>query len=128
MSARRTSALVVGPMLMLGLGVAWILSLSVRTAVRWSLLAPFYKKEVLALPQPTDGLLKHIEWDGWGWAGQNTVVYLVLDSSNALAAAATKIGPVRPVGLPCDVYQVRQLEREWFTVHFYTNTSWEHCA
>ena len=128
MSVRRVSAIVSGLLLVLAIGVAWMLSLSFRTTVRWSLFSRRYKSQVLALPPSTDGSLKHIEWDGWGWAGMNTVVYLVFDSSNALAAATGQVRPPKPVGLPCNVYQVRQIERAWFTVHFFTDATWRHCA
>jgi hypothetical protein len=115
-------------LLLLGLAGAWTLSFSMRTTVRWALSASRYKRQVLDLPQAAGGHLRHIEWDGWGFAGENTVAYLVFDPSDQLKSA----GPTRRAGklpgLPCDVYQVRQLDSSWYTVLFYTDTDWEHCV
>ncbi len=44
----------------------------VRTEARWLLSSHRYKSEVSTQPAPTSGEFKHIEWDGWGWAGQDT--------------------------------------------------------
>ena len=130
MSVSRRSVLIASAatvaMLSLALAVACTLSSSVRTNVRWAVRSQHYKREVDALPLPADGYLKHVEWDGWGFPGAgNTVVYLVHDPSNGLAAAAASKTSGRFVGLPRDVYRVRQLERNWYTVHFYTETTWE---
>jgi hypothetical protein len=76
-----------------------------------------------------DGYLRHVEWDGWGFPGAgNTVVYLVLDPTNGLAAAGTSGKPGAFPGLPCEVYKVRALDSTWYTVVFYTETDWEHCG
>jgi hypothetical protein len=123
----RASALIVAVLFMLGLVIAWNLSLSVRTTLRWSALSWSYKRRVVALPPPADSFPRHIEWDGWGFLG-NTVVYLVFDPSNALAAAVGKKDPVRSAQLPCDVYKVHRLASGWYTVQFYTDTSWDHCG
>jgi hypothetical protein len=37
------------------------------------------KRKVLAQPASANGEFRHVEWDGWGWAGQDTTVYLVFD-------------------------------------------------
>ena len=80
-----------------------------------------YKSEVLAQSGGTTGELKHIEWDGWGWAGQDTTVYLVFDSTDSLAVAAANHAPGKFNGTPCEVAQVRRLESHWYTVQFYTD-------
>jgi len=59
-----------------------------RNAAKWSLWSRSYKSEVLAEPFSSNGDFKHIEWDGWGWAGQDTTVYLVFDPANELSTAA----------------------------------------
>jgi hypothetical protein len=95
--------------------------------MRWTLSSSRYKRQVLALPPTADGYLKHMEWDGWGFPGAgNTVVYLVYDPSQKLAAASGKSGKFP--GIPCDVYRVRGLSNNWYTVWFYTETDWEHCG
>jgi hypothetical protein len=48
-----------------------------KTTARWLLWSRDYKSKVLSQPSSSSGDLKHIEWDGWGWAGMNTAVYLV---------------------------------------------------
>lgn len=86
-----------------------------------------YKNQVLVQPIGQDGGLKHIEWDGWGWGGNDTVVYLVFDPNNALADAATGGLAGKYPGIPCEVYRVRRLESHWYTVYFYTNSDWTSC-
>lgn len=102
--------------------VAWN-SYAVRTPVRWLLWSGGYKSKVLANPSPT-GEFKHIEWDGWGWAGQDTSVYLVYDPTDQLAKASGNPRPGRLKGLPCEAYMVNRLESRWYTVQFYTNEFW----
>ena len=50
---------------------------------RWLIWSRSYKAEVLAQPNSASGELKHIEWDGWGWAGMDTTIYLVFDPTNS---------------------------------------------
>ena len=83
-----------------------------------------YKAEVLALPASTTDQLKHIEWDGWGWAEQDTQVYLVFDPTDSLSQAARSHHPGNYKGLPCEVFLVRRLESHWYTVQFYTDEWW----
>src|ERR1700730_5043287 len=45
---------------------------AIRTAARWLVRSHHYKEEVLAQPTAANGDLKHIEWDGWGFAGMDT--------------------------------------------------------
>jgi hypothetical protein len=96
---------------------------SIRAVTRWLTMAHHYKAEVLVQPI-AKGQLKHIEWDGWGMAGQDTTVYLVFDPTNSLSSAAVSKRSGKFNGLPCEVFQVRRLENEWYTVQFYTNESW----
>lgn len=50
---------------------------------RWQVWSRSYKAEVLAQPNSAIEELKHIEWDGWGWAGMGTTVYLVFDPTDS---------------------------------------------
>ncbi len=119
---------VTAAMLLLGIVGIWLFSPSLRTTVWWAMLAQYYKREVAALPAPANGQLRHIEWDSWGFAGVgDTEVYLVFDPSNGLAAAAANKTSGRFPGLPCEVSRVRQLESGWYTVLFYSETTWEQC-
>jgi hypothetical protein len=99
--------------------IAWN-TYAVRTAIRWFARSHDYKAEVLVQPA-SSGDLKHIEWDGWGWAGQDTTVYLVFDPTDSLAAAATRNEAGKAQGLPCEVARVVRLESHWYTVQMYTN-------
>jgi hypothetical protein len=98
-----------------------------RPTLRWLLWSHRYKAELLAAPDSANGQLKHIEWDGWGWAGQNTVVYLVFDPTDSLSAAAKSHSPGKFRGIPCEVPLVRRLESRLYSVVFYTNPAWDHC-
>src|SRR5580658_10163877 len=103
--------------------IAWNCSYTIRTAVRWAERSERYKSEVLALPKVT-GELKHIEWDGWGWAGQDTTVYLVFDPADSLSTPARNHAHGKFNGIPCEVAGVTQLEDHWYAVQFYTNEFW----
>ena len=94
------------------------------TSARWLVRSHRYKAEVLALPDSTNGELKHVDWDGWGWGGQDTTVYLVFDPTDSLSQAASTHQPGKYNGIPCEVFRVRWLEHHWYTVQFYTNQDW----
>jgi hypothetical protein len=96
-----------------------------RDAARWMVRSHWTKLEVLAQPQQPNGELKHIEWDGWGFPGAgDTTVYLVFDPANSLAAAAESGKSGKYDGLPCEVYRVRRLQSNWYSVQFYTDEFW----
>jgi hypothetical protein len=94
----------------------------VRDHVRWVFLSGGYKARVLAQPRSEE--LKHAEWDGWGFAGADTTVFLVSDPTDSLAVATGALPPVKARGLPCEVVRVRRLDRQWYAVLFYTDTYW----
>jgi hypothetical protein len=96
-----------------------------RPALRWALWSQRYKRQVLAQATTAQGQLKHFEWDvsGWGPTGP-TVVYVVFDPADSLSAAAKSHTPGQFSGIPCEVPRVRQLERYWYAVTFYTEESW----
>lgn len=99
-----------------------------RTTARWLAHSDSYKMQVLNQPAPPDGSLKHVEWDGWGFPGAgDTIVYLVNDPNDWLENAAKKLPPGKLNGIPCEAARVRRLERQWYTVLFYTDTDWSHC-
>ncbi len=111
--------------------VSWLLfkaSDDMRTSVRWLIRSKAYKTEILAQSNPSNGELKHMEWDGWGFPGAgDTVVYLVFDPKDSLAAAAKSHSSGKFSGIPCEVFNVKRLENHWYTVLFYTDTDWGHC-
>jgi hypothetical protein len=116
------------------LAIFWFLSvplfknyLAIRSAARWSIWSNDFKAKVTAQPTPADGNVKHLDWDGWGWGGENTEVYLVFDPTDSLSAAANSHQPGKFSGLPCKVDRVFRLERNWYAAQFYTATDWNHC-
>jgi hypothetical protein len=102
---------------------------TLRPSIRWQLWSHQYKAELLAQPTPAKSELKHVEWDGWGFVPSgNNVVYLVFDPTDSLAYAAKTRAPGRFNGLPCEVPLVRRLERQWYSVRFYTDEEWGQCS
>ena len=118
-------------MLVVYLTVSWVLfmnSYELRTTARWLLWSKNYKANVLAQPDSTNGTLRHIEWDGWGYPGSgNTVVYLVFDPNESLSTAASSHSAGKFSGIPCEVSLVRRLESHYYTALFYYDTDWSHC-
>jgi hypothetical protein len=115
--------------------VCWIVSAAlvgnytaVRDAARWFLWSKGYKAQVLGQMASESGGLKHTEWDGWGFAGEDTIVYLVFDPNDSLAVVPKDHPPGKFSGIPCEVPRIRRLERNWYAVMFYTDTSWGHCS
>jgi hypothetical protein len=120
--------------ILLMIAIFWVLSvplfrnyLAVRSAARWLIWSRDYKAEVVAQPPPANGDLKHLDWDGWGWGGENTEVYLVFDPTDSLSVAARSHQSGKFNGLPCKVDRVLRLERNWYAAQFYTGTDWDHC-
>jgi len=117
-------------MIVVFLAFCWLLfwvSDDVHTTGRWFFQAKRYKAEVLA-QQGTNNELKHVEWDGWGFAGDDTVVYLVFDPNDSLALPAKNRAPGKFRGIPCEVPSIHRLESHWYTVLFYTDTVWDFCG
>jgi hypothetical protein len=110
----------------LALSVALLKNYSaVRNTMRWSLWANRYKAEVLKQPSAANGDFKHIEWDGWGFAGAgDTTVYLVFDPTDSLSEVAKNHKSGKFDGIPCTVPRVSRLEHRWYAVLFYTDERW----
>ena len=125
---RRSAALSTLAIFILFTAVLFTHFLDTRDAVRWFFYGPFLKADVLAQPAPPPTSLKHIEWEGWGFAGNDTTVYLVFDPNDALAPPAITRTSGKFGSLPCEVYRVRRREKSWYTVQFYTNTAWDDCG
>ncbi len=116
------------------LAIFWLLSvplfqnyLAIRSAARWLIWSNDFKAKVTAQPTSANGDLKHVNWDGWGWGGENTEVYLVFDPTDSLSAAAKSHQPGKFSGLPCKVDRVLRLEPNWYAAQFYTDNDWNHC-
>ena len=97
----------------------------IRTAGRWAFNSGTYKTQVLSQAAPSPGDYRHIEWDGWGWGGNDTVVYLIYDPQDRLSAQGGSTFMLD--GKPCEVSGVRRLERAWYAVTFSTGAAWNDC-
>ncbi len=84
-----------------------------------------YKKQVLALAAPAQGDYRHIVWDGWGFAGSDTVQYLVYDPQDCIRVPGKSAIVVN--GKSCSVWHVRRFEKAWYLVTFFTDTAWNDC-
>ena len=101
---------------------------TLRPFIRWHLWSRQYKTELITQPNPTDGNLKHMEWDAWGFVPSGfNVTYLVFDPSDSLATATNAKVPGRFGGIPCVVPRVFRLEKQWYGVRFYTDEDWRNC-
>ena len=116
------------------LGIFWavsavlmIYSPEIRSPLKWLLWSSEYKKRVLAQPARANGDFQHTQWDGWGWAGIDTTIYLVYDPSDSLAFAAKSHQPGKFNGIPCVVPRVRRMQKQWYTITFYTEQDWNGC-
>jgi hypothetical protein len=97
----------------------------IRPALRWLLWSRQFKAELLAQPAPSNGELRHMEWEATGWAGvANVTVYIAFDPSDALSNA---ILPGKVAGIPCTVLRAFRLEPRWYSVWFYTDETWSEC-
>jgi hypothetical protein len=117
-------------MLVVYCAISWGLyknSRELHWTTRWLLWSKDYKAKVLAQPSPAAGELRHVEWDVWGWGGNETVVYLVFDPNDSLSVANKSHSSGKFNGIPCEVYRVRRLENHYYAVHFYTDTGWNQC-
>jgi hypothetical protein len=92
--------------------------------VRWLVWSRSYKAAVFAQRNSANGELKHIEWDGWGWGGEDTTVYLVFDPTDSLSAASQEHRPGKFNGIPCEVPLIERVEKNWYVVRFYTDELW----
>jgi len=101
------------------------LSDPIRESLRWFLWSNSFKAELKASPDSRPGQLKHMEWEATGFGGvANDTIYLVFDPTDVLATAAQNGSPGKFTGLPCEVLKVRRLERQWYSVRFYTDEAW----
>ena len=101
-----------------------------RPSIRWLLWSHRFKAEVLAQRAPSNGELRHMEWEATGFAGMDNFVYLAFDPAETLASAAKSRAPGKFSGIPCKVPRVLRLEEHWYSVPFYTDEVWDagrHC-
>jgi hypothetical protein len=125
------------PIVALGVATFWLIShtlffhnIEIRSFTRWFIWSGQYKNKVLAQPASVDGSLKHIEWDGWGWGGQDFSVFLVFDPADSLSVPAESNQSGKMNGIPCEVSGVRRMDPHWYLVYFdayVDQASWNSC-
>jgi hypothetical protein len=99
-------------------------SAEIRSESRWLSSSRTWKAEVLKQPSRTTSGVRYVVWDGWGMFAQDTDVYLVFSPDDGLR----KYSPSNLSGLPCPVWRVQRLEKQWYSVTFYTNEGWDGCG
>lgn len=100
----------------------------VRAETRWLFGSNYYKNLVLAEPLPKDGSLRHVEWDGSGFAGTaNNHVYLAYDPHDLLPTQLRVHSFGRFEGIPCGVVEMHRLAEHWYFVKPYTDYTWDEC-
>jgi hypothetical protein len=118
-------------MLLVYCASSWILdhnAQDIRSHLRWPFQSHEYKTKLLAQPVPTDDELRHIAWERYGWVTINTDIDLVYDPNDVLLNQLSTHDEGKFSGIPCPVRLVHRLEPHWFTVQFYTSTSWNECS
>jgi hypothetical protein len=98
--------------------------LDLRCAARWAWCSRQLKEEVVSLPQPPAGGLSHILWEDFGGMGAHTQMYLVFSPDDRLR----RYSPGDLSGLPCEVWKVHRLEKQWYMVKLYSNDRWDSCG
>jgi hypothetical protein len=125
-----TAVVTIFSLLLTNWAISWCLLKNVDELhgfTKWHLHSNAFRSQLMAQPNPANGEFKHIEWDVSGFAGMETVVYLVFDPTDSLATAAKSHSSGKFRGIPCEVDRVWRLESHFYTVLFYTDTSWDSC-
>ena len=93
--------------------------IGIRSAARWLIWSHTYKAEVLARPEPPNGELRNIEWDGGGMFAQDWDVFLVFDPTDSLAGPTKSLQSCKLNGIPCSqAGLVRRMDSHWYIVLF----------
>lgn len=101
----------------------------IRSTARWALNAGGYKKSVMAQPASRGGEMKHVLWDASGSVPSGfTLMYLVYDPEDSLAAAALNGESGKMPGIPCRVDRVHRLDSHWYTVLLPDGSNWSDCG
>ncbi len=98
-----------------------------RVEAKWLRHRDTYKAALSGQIRTDGRLLRHMDWDDWGFAGNENSAFVVLDPTDSLAYAAATQAPGRYRGLPCPVFRVVKLEPHYYDVLFFTNSYWNQC-
>lgn len=89
---------------------------ALRPRLHWMMWSRSYKSQVLAQPQEFAGQLRFIAWDGWGFAGSGTDVFLVYDEHDILRHPEEARTLAKASRLPCPTDSAIRLARHWYSI------------
>jgi hypothetical protein len=92
-----------------------------RPWARWLISSASYKSQVLSQPAADPSGIRLIDWDGWGWAGSGTDVFLVYDPSDTLTSNNSQEKGKKSVEISKKAQFIQRLERNWYSATLYTN-------
>jgi hypothetical protein len=106
------------------LGVTFAMSCSatrLRPWARWLIFSNTYKSQVLAQTITSQNDLRFVQWDGWGWAGMETNVYLIYDPSDKLKVRTNRVPGKKSVEITEKSQFIQRLEHNWYSATLYTD-------
>jgi hypothetical protein len=106
------------------LGITFAMSCSetrLRPWARWLIFSNTYKSQVLAQTVASQNDLRFIQWDGWGWAGMETNVYLIYDPSDKLKVRTNGVLRKKSVEITEKSQFIQRLEHNWYSATLYTD-------
>jgi hypothetical protein len=98
---------------------------SLRPWARWIVASDRYKNLVLQQRPDRGSGLRHIEWDGWGWAGMDTSVQLVYDPTDSLARELRLNPKGRFAEVAVRTAKAQRLGKNWYSLTLFTSETWD---
>ena len=98
-----------------------------RIEAKWIRHRDTYEAALSGQMRTDSRLLRHMDWDDWGFAGNENFAFVVRDPTDSLAYAAATGASGTYRGLPCPVFRVIKLEPHYYDVLFFTNSYWNQC-
>jgi hypothetical protein len=92
-----------------------------RPWARWLVASGRYTNLVLQQEPDAQTGLRHIDWDGWGWAGMDTSVELVYDPTDSLAHEIKYNPKGRFAEIAEKTHFIQRLGRGWYSLTLYTD-------
>jgi hypothetical protein len=96
-----------------------------RPWARWVIASGKYQNLVLQQKPDRGSGLRHLEWDGWGWAGMDTSVQLVYDPTDSLGRELKQNPNGRFAEVALKTAKVQRLGKNWYSLTLYTNEPWD---
>ena len=92
-----------------------------RPLTRWLLFSTRYKSQVLKQPASGAEGIRFMNWDGWGWAGADTEVYLVYDPSDTLQRGRAEAPGKTEREILEKAQFIQRLSPGWYSATLYTD-------